>query len=89
MDHESDMSAIRPRCVIRTTKDLHQLLDAEIARLTAQPDLDPLKRARAMSEITRVMLLAIKQGTIEDRIAALEEELKWRRDNRKEKGSHE
>jgi hypothetical protein len=56
----------------------------EIVHLTAQPNLDPLKRARAVADLARVHLLAIKVSSIEGRMAALEETLKWRTDRRKE-----
>jgi len=74
----------RPSRAIRTAADVCRLLEVEIVQLTAQPNLDPLKRARAVAELMRVHLPAIKLSTIDDRMAALEERLKWRTDGRKE-----
>jgi hypothetical protein len=82
MKHDHGTSATRPRRVIRTAADVVQLLAAEIARLTAQPDLDPLERARAVADLSRVLLPAIKVSTIEERMTALEETLKWRKDSK-------
>jgi hypothetical protein len=87
MNDDHGTSATRPSRVIRTAADVRGQLEVEIVRLTAQPDLDPLKRARAVADLARVVLLAIKLSTIDDRMAALEETLKWRRDSSKE-GRH-
>jgi len=89
MNHDNGTSMPRRRRMIRTAEDVRRLLEAEIVRLTAQPDLDPLRRARAISECGRVALLAIKLSTLDDRVAALEDTLEARRDRNRESGLHE
>jgi hypothetical protein len=78
MTHDDGTSTTRQRRAIRTSADVQRLLEVEILRLLAEPEGEPLKRARMIAELARVMLLAIRQGTLEDRLAALTETLKFR-----------
>ncbi len=63
---------------VQTAADVRQLLAAEIADVTAHPDLDPVRKAHALARLAREVLHAIKLATLEGRVEALEAALKVR-----------
>ena len=80
----------RPRGrVVETAADVRQLLAEEIARMSAHPDLEPLRRARAVAQLARAALQAIELGTLAARLEAVEAALKLRKDKTKEDRHHE
>jgi hypothetical protein len=63
---------------VQTAADVRRLLGEELEHLTANPDLDPLRKAHALAELTRVALRAIELGTLEARVEAIEAVLRLR-----------
>ena len=62
----------RNRVQVQTAGDVRRLLAAEIESLVANPDLDPIAKARVLAHVTRVALRAMEQETLEARIEAIE-----------------
>ena len=63
---------------VRTPADVRQVLATEIERLVANPDLDPVQRARILAPLARAALRAMEVETLEARLEALESALKMR-----------
>jgi hypothetical protein len=63
---------------VRTAADVRHLLVAEIESLTANPDLDPIAKARILAQLMAVALRAIERETLEARVEAIEATLKIR-----------
>lgn len=63
---------------VRTAADVRRVLAAEIESVTANPDLDPLRKAHVVAQLAREVLHAMNLATLEARIAALEAALKVR-----------
>jgi hypothetical protein len=57
---------------------VRRVLATEIERVTANPDLDPLRKAQVVGQLAREVLHAIKLATLEARVEALEAALKVR-----------
>lgn len=57
---------------LRSSADVLALLEAETARVRADPTTDPVARARAVATVARVALAAIEAGQLAARVAALE-----------------
>ena len=72
-------TAGRNRVQVQTAGDVRRLLAAEIESLVANPDLDPIAKARVLAHVTRVALRAMEQETLEARIEAIESALNIRR----------
>lgn len=77
MRHEIDPA--RPRRHLRTAASVRELLADEIAYVTAHPDVEPLQRARVVTRLAHAALQAIKLETLEARVEALEQALKFRK----------
>jgi len=63
---------------VRTAADIRRLLVAEIESLSANPDLDPIGKARVLAQLMAVTLRAIDRETLEARVEAIEATLKIR-----------
>lgn len=57
---------------LRSPADVLALLEAEAARVRADPTVDPVARARAVGTLARVALVAIEADQVAARVAALE-----------------
>lgn len=57
---------------LRSPADVLALLEAEAARVRADPTADPVARARAVGTLARVALDAIEADQVATRVAALE-----------------
>jgi hypothetical protein len=77
----ADPRAGDPRAV-QTAADVRRLLSEQITQLTANPDLDPLRKARQVAQLAQVALRAIEQETLEARLEALEAALRLQKDAR-------
>jgi len=80
MKHNTGTSAPHGRRVVQTAADVRQLLGAEIAYVSAHPDLEPLERARAVTQLARAALRAIEVETFAARLEAVEAALKVRKE---------
>jgi len=69
----------RPRRHIRTAASVRELLADEIAYVTSHPDLEPIQRARVVTGLAHAALETIKVETLEARVEALEQTLKFRK----------
>jgi hypothetical protein len=68
-----------PRPHVRTPADVRHVLVTEIESLAANPDLDPIGRARALAALARAVLQAMEVETFAARVEAIESALKRRR----------
>ena len=64
---------------VRTAADVRRLLAAEVEQLARHPDLDPIRRGRAVAQLARVALQAIRVDELDVRLEAVELALKLRR----------
>jgi len=64
---------------VQTAADVRRLLAAEIESLVANPDLDPIAKARVLAHLTGVALRAMERETFEARVEAIESALNIRR----------
>jgi len=71
-------TAGRNRVQVQTAADVRRLLAAEIESLAANPDLDPIARARVLAHLTGVALRAMERETLEARVEAIESALNVR-----------
>jgi hypothetical protein len=60
---------------------VRSLLAAQITQLTANPDLDPLRRAGQLAQLARVALRAIELANLEARVQAVEAALRLRQED--------
>jgi hypothetical protein len=67
---------------VQTAADVRQVLAEEIEQLTANPDLDPLRKAGRLAQLAQVMLRAIALATLEARVEAVEAVLRLRKHDR-------
>ncbi len=67
---------------VETAADVRRVLAEAIDHLTANPDLDPLQKARVLAELARVVLRAIELGNLAARVEAIEAVLRRRKDRR-------
>ena len=71
-------TAGRNRVQVQTAGDVRRLLAAEIESLVANPDLDPIGKARVLAQLMAVTLRAIDRETLEARVEAIEAALQIR-----------
>ncbi len=64
---------------VKTAADVRSLLAAQITQLTANPDLDPLRKAGQLAQLARVALRAMEQENLDARVQAIESALKLRK----------
>ncbi|MBN9518855.1 hypothetical protein J0H58_10105 [bacterium] len=64
----ADVAPVR----LRSPADVLTLLEAEAARVRADPTADPVARARAVGALARVALAAVEADQVVARVAALE-----------------
>jgi hypothetical protein len=74
--------SIGPRQQIRTPADVRRVLATEIESVAANPDLDPVRKARILAQLARAALRAMELETLDARVEAIESALKFR------KGAH-
>ena len=67
---------------VRTPADVRHVLATEIERVAANPDLDPIRKAQTLAQLTRVALRAMELETLEARVQAIESTLKSRKEAR-------
>ena len=67
---------------VRTPADVRRVLATEIERVTANPDLDSIRKAQVLAQLTRVALRAMELETLEARVQAIESTLKFRKEAR-------
>jgi len=67
--------------VVQTAADVRRVLGDQIAQLTANPDLDPARKAGLLAKLAPIALRAIEDATLEARIAAIEAVLQARTDH--------
>lgn len=67
---------------VETAADVRRLLAAQITQLTANPDLDPLRKARQLAQLARVTLRAIELATLAARVEAVETALRFRKNEK-------
>jgi hypothetical protein len=79
MTMPSARDAMPDRQPIRTAADVRHLLATEIERLAANPDLDPIGKARVLAQLAGVALRAMERETLEARVEAIETALKVRK----------
>ena len=65
---------------VRTPADVRCVLAAEIERVAANPDLDPIRKAQTLAQLTRVALRAMELETLDARVEAIESTLKFRKE---------
>ena len=65
---------------IRTAADVRHLLSEQITLLRANPDLEPLRKARQVAQLARVALRAIETDMLAARLEAMEAALRVRKD---------
>jgi hypothetical protein len=65
---------------VQTAADVRRVLGEQIAQLTANPDLDPARKARLLAQLAPATLRAIEVATLEARVAAIEAVLRRRTD---------
>jgi hypothetical protein len=63
---------------VRTPADVRRVLASEIERVTANPDLDPTRRAQLLAQLARVALRAMEVETLNARVEAIESALRMR-----------
>jgi len=66
---------------VQTAADVRRVLGDQIAQLTANPDLDPARKAGLLAQLAPIALRAIEDATLEARIAAIEAVLQGRTDH--------
>jgi hypothetical protein len=67
---------------VRTPADVRHVLATEIERVATNPDLDPIRKAQTLAQLTRVALRAMELETLEARVQAIESTLKFRKETR-------
>ncbi len=66
---------------VQTAADVRSLVAAQITQLTANPDLDPLRKAGQLALLARVALRAIELANLEARVQAVEAALRLRKED--------
>jgi hypothetical protein len=67
---------------VRTPADVRRVLATEIERVAANPDLDSIRKAQVLAQLTRVALRAMELETLDARVQAIESTLKFRKEAR-------
>jgi len=63
---------------VQTAADVRRVLATELESVTANPDLDPLRKAHVVAQLAREVLHAIELANLEARVEALQAALKVR-----------
>jgi DnaJ-domain-containing protein 1 len=63
---------------VQTAADVRWVLATELESVTANPDLDPLRKAQVVAQLAREVLHAIELANLQARVEALEAALKVR-----------
>jgi hypothetical protein len=72
---------------VQTAADVRRVLAEQITQLTANPDLDPARKARLLAQLAPATLRAIEVATLEGRVAAIETALQRRTDHPRPDGT--
>jgi hypothetical protein len=64
---------------IQAPADVRRLLAEQISQLTTNPDLDPLRKARQLSQLAQVLLRAMEIESVAARVEAIETTLRRRK----------
>ncbi len=65
---------------VQSAADVRRLLAMEIENVKANPDLDPIQKARVVALLARAVLRAVRLETLDARTQAIESALKLRTD---------
>ena len=65
---------------VKTPADVRRLLADQISQLTVNPDLDPLRKARQLAQLARVVLRAMEIESLDGRVEAIETVLRRRKE---------
>jgi hypothetical protein len=65
---------------VRTPADVRHVLATEIDCVAANPDLDPIRKAQTLAQLTRVALRAMELETLDARVQAIESTLRLRKE---------
>jgi hypothetical protein len=65
---------------VKTPADIRRLLADQISQLTANPDLDPLRKARLLTQLAGVTLRAMEIESLDGRVEAIETVLRRRKE---------
>jgi len=66
---------------VQTPADVRRLLADQISQLTANPDLDPLRKAGQLALLARVTLQAMEIESLDGRVEAIETVLRRRKEH--------
>ncbi len=72
--------SVGPRQHVQTPADVRRVLATEIESVAANPDLDPVRKARILAQLARAALRAMELETFDARVQAIESALKRRTD---------
>jgi hypothetical protein len=67
---------------VQTPADVRHVLATEIECVSANTDLDPIRKAQTLAQLTRVALRAMELETLDARVEAIESTLKFRKEAR-------
>lgn len=67
---------------VRTPAEVRRVLATAIERVAANPDLDPIRKAQTLAQLTRVALRAMELETLNARVEAIESTLRMRKEAR-------
>ncbi len=79
----NERAASRNRQGVQTAADVRRMLATQIENVTANPDLDPIRKAQVIAQLTRVALRAIELANLEERVEAIEAMLRRRKQAQK------
>ena len=79
--HARASRAAGDRPAVQTPADVRRLLAEQITQLRANPDLDPLRKARQLALLARVTLQAMEIESLDARAEAIETVLRRRKDH--------
>jgi len=82
MNMPASSDSMPNRHPVRTPADVRRVLATEIERVAANPDLDPIRKAQTLAQLTRVALRAMELETLDARVEAIESTLKFRKEAR-------
>lgn len=63
---------------VQTAADVRRMLAIEIETASANPDLDPIRKAHALARLARIALRAIELDDLQARVQAIETTLRLR-----------
>ena len=70
----------RNRQGVQAAADVRRMLATQIENVMANPDLDPIRKAQVIAQLTRVALRAIELDTLQARVESIETTLKLRKE---------